>query len=135
MMKEAKRSWERLFENLSSLNLDLQGTEEEFINLVKDTPVGVEAIVPGDYLAFTTIWNSMSLVKHTLESKGIYVNNKEKAVNDFNNEFGKIKDAQIISDLHKLWVNWHKESPSYEEAKSLTRRLFNLAKTLNKQII
>lgn len=132
MKREARKSWPTLFENLKTLVDDSKESENNYTEVVRNTPLGVEPIVAGDHLAFTTIWNSMTLVKLSLESKGIYVNHKPTAVKKFLNEYSNIQDHQIVSELQGLWEAWHSKNPSYAEAQILTRRLLNVAKQLNK---
>ena len=131
MMVEAKNSWKKLVKNLDELNDGIQGSEQGFKNIIEESPIGVEPIVAGDFLAFTTVWNSMSLVKSSLERRGIYVNNKEKAVNDFMKEFKKIEDIKIVEELNSIWQNWHSISLTYKDAKYLTIRLYTLSNNLN----
>ena len=131
MKLEAEKSWKQLIKKLEKLDNEIVGNEKDFKYIVGLTPAGVEPIVPGDFLAFTTVWNSMSIVKSSLERKGIYVNNKEKAVKDFMREFNGVEDIKIIEDLNTIWQNWHTISPTYKEAKELTIRLYSLSNTLN----
>ena len=119
---------------MKKLKIECSGSEEEFIKYISKKPVGVEPIVSGDHLAFTTIWNSMTLVKLSLESKGIYVNHKPTALRKFLKEYNNIKDVQVVSELHDLWNDWHQKSPSYNDAKELTARLLNFANRIDKKI-
>ncbi|VAX16966.1 hypothetical protein MNBD_IGNAVI01-1395 [hydrothermal vent metagenome] len=134
LIRDAKKAWPGLLKNLKKLQTECSGSEDEYVKQVRKTPVGVEPIVSGDHLAFTTIWNSMTLVKLSLESKGIYVNNKPKALQQFLKEFSNIKDVQVVSELHELWNAWHQKSPSYNDAKELTARLLNVANRIDKMM-
>ncbi|MCP5060863.1 MAG: hypothetical protein GY936_00150 [Ignavibacteriae bacterium] len=127
LSREAKDKWPGFFKNLKELANESSGNENEYIKSIMQTPVGVEPIVSGDHLAFTTIWNSMTLVKLSLESKGIYVNHKPTTLKKFLKEYNNIKDVQVVSELHDLWNDWHQKSPSYNDAKELTARLVNVA--------
>jgi GxGYxYP putative glycoside hydrolase C-terminal domain/GxGYxYP_N 1st domain/GxGYxYP third domain/GxGYxYP_N second domain len=134
LIKDAKRSWLKLIDNLRKLNHESSGSENDYKKSVMNTPIGVEPIVAGDHLAFTTIWNSMTLVKLSLESKGIYVNHKPTALKQFLNEYNYINDVEVVSELQDLWNSWHHKSPSYYEAKQLSRRLIKVAYQIDKII-
>jgi len=134
MSREAKGKWTSFFKNLNELAKESIGNKDEYMKSVMKTPVGVEPIISGDHLAFTTIWNSMTLVKLSLESKGIYVNHKPTAVKQFLEEYSAINDHQVVSDLHNLWNEWHLKNPSYSDAKKLTSRLLNVAIQIDKTI-
>ena len=134
LIKDAKKAWPGFLESLKNLTEECSGNEDKYIKHVMQTPVGVEPIVSGDHLAFTTIWNSMTLVKLSLESKGIYVNNKSKAVQQFLEEYSNIEDVQVVSELQNLWNSWHGENPGYTEAKALTERLLFVADQIDKTI-
>lgn len=131
---EAAQKWPSLIKELESqVELAVKG-EKEYADKIKTTPIGIEKIVPADFLAFSTIWNSMSMVKLALEHKGIYVNNKPIAVEKFLEEYKNIEDVKIVSDLQELWVSWHKLNPDYEEARELTERLLGVAKQIDKSV-
>lgn len=134
LIKDAKKAWPGFLENLKKLAVECSGNKDEYINYVLKTPVGVEPIVSGDHLAFTTIWNSMTLVKLSLESKGIYVNYKPKAVQQFLEEYSEIEDVQIVAELQNLWNSWHENKPSYSDAKDLTERLLFVANQIDKTV-
>ena len=134
LIKDAKKAWPGFLESLKNLTEECGGNETEYNSYVMKKPVGVEPIVSGDHLAFTTIWNSMTLVKLSLESKGIYVNNKSKAVQQFLEEYSNIEDVQVVSELQNLWNSWHVENPGYTEAKALTERLLFVANQIDKTI-
>ncbi|MCK5372463.1 MAG: hypothetical protein KAQ62_28065, partial [Cyclobacteriaceae bacterium] len=134
LIKDAKKAWPGFLESLKNLTEECSGNEDKYIKYVMKKPVGVEPIVSGDHLAFTTIWNSMTLVKLSLESKGIYVNNKSKAVQQFLEEYSNIEDVQVVSELQNLWNSWHGENPGYTEAKALTERLLFVADQIDKTI-
>ena len=134
LSREAKDKWSGFFKNLNKLGNETSGSENEYIKSVMQTPVGVEPIVSGDHLAFTTIWNSMTLVKLSLESKGIYVNHKPTAVKQFLEEYSNIKDFQVIAELQNLWNEWYQKNPSYSDAQELTSRLLKVATQIDKTI-
>lgn len=134
LIKEAKKSWPGFLKNLEELSEECSGTESDFINHITKKPIGVEPIVSGDHLAFTTIWHSMTLVKLSLESKGIYVNYKPTALKQFLEEFKDIDDEEVVVELHELWNSWHQENPGYDDAKVLTSRLMHVANQIDKTI-
>lgn len=134
LSREAKEKWPGFLNNLKELANESSGSEKEYIKSVLKTPVGVEPIVSGDHLAFTTIWNSMTLVKLSLESKGIYVNHKPTAVKQFLEEYNNIKDVQVVSELQNLWNLWHEKSPTYSDASILTNRLLHVGNQVDKII-
>lgn len=134
LSKDAKKAWLGFYKELEELTNECTGSENDFINHIAKKPVGVEPIVPGDHLAFTTIWNSMTLVKLSLESKGHYVNHKPSALQEFLKEFSDIEDVGVIAELHEIWNTWHQENPNYDEAKMLTTRLMHVASQIDKTI-
>ena len=134
LIKEARKSWPKLIDNLNQLAKESNGSEIDYKNSVMNTPIGVEPIVSGDHLAFTTIWNSMIVVKLSLESKGIYVNHKPTAIKQFLEVYDNVQDHQVISELHDLWNSWHKTTLNYEEAKILSKRLTNVANQIDETI-
>lgn len=134
LVRDAKKAWPGFLKNLNEVKTDYSGSENDYINKVKKTPAGVEPIISGDHLAFTTIWNSMTLVKLSLESKGIYVNHKPTALKQFLKEYNNIKDVKVVSELHNLWNSWHEKNPSYDDAKILTTRLLIVANQIDKKI-
>ena len=131
---EAIKTWPGFMEKLKDLDEECNGDEPDYKNAIANKPIGVEPIEAGVHLAFTTIWNSMTLVKLALESKGIYVNHKPTATSNFLKEFEGLDDANIISELQSQWENWHQQNPSFEEAKDLTSRLYKLAKHIDEQL-
>ena len=134
LAKDAKKVWPGFLKKFKKLATECSSSEEEYIKYVSKKPVGVEPIVSGDHLAFTTIWDSMTLVKLSLESKGIYVNHKPTALKEFLIEYSNIKDVQVVSELHDLWNSWHQKNPSYNDAKKLTARLLNVVNQIDKKI-
>jgi len=134
LAKEAKQKWPGFFNELQELEAISTGSAEHFSNNVEQLPIGIETIVPGDILAFNTVWHSMTLVKLSLESKGIYVNHKPSAVEQFIDEFEDVTDADLVGELQQLWENWHQETPSFSDAQNLLIRLVNLAERMDTRI-
>jgi hypothetical protein len=131
LSNEAKQKWPAFLKELKNLERISNSSAEQFTDSLKKTPVGLEKIVPGDILAFNTIWHSMTLVKLSLESKGIYVNHKPTAAQQFVSEFGDVRDAAVITELQQLWQEWHQKSPSYADGQQLLKRLVAVAEQIN----
>jgi hypothetical protein len=134
LAKEAKQKWPAFFNELKELEAISSGSAEQFNNHVRQLPIGSEITIPGDFLAFNTIWYSMTLVKLSLESKGIYVNHKPSAAEKFLEEFEDVNDAGVVGELQKLWENWHQETPSFTYAQKMMKRLVNLTEELDKRM-
>lgn len=134
LIKDALKAWPGFLKKLEDLKDECKGNEKEYIKNVENTPVGVEPIVSGDHLAFTAIWHSMTLIKLSLESKGIYVNHKSTALKKFLEEFSDIDDAKVVAELHDLWNSWHQKTPAYEDAKILTSRIMHVANQIDRTI-
>jgi hypothetical protein len=133
LAKEARQKWPAFLKELKDLERISLGSAEQFADSIKKTPVGLERVVPEDILAFNTIWHSMTLVKLSLESRGIYVNHKPTAVKEFMKEYANIKDAKVIVDLQQLWEEWHQQNPSYKEGQELLKKLVLVADQVNKE--
>jgi hypothetical protein len=95
------------------------------------SPDEVEVVVAVDHLLFTTIWNSMSMVKNALETRGHYVHHKPSAARLFAQTFHAIPDAEVILELHDMWQLWPQIHPEYEAARKYTARLRALALRLD----
>lgn len=129
--KEAKAGWQQFYETLLNFRLQYQDGEASYVENIRQTPLGVEQIVPGDFLAFATIWHGMKLIKLALESQGIYVNHKPTATKQFLKEFSHLEDVAIVADLQKLWDDWHHHQLTFSEAKAFADRLLRLAELLS----
>ena len=134
LAKEAIQKWPAFLKELKGLEKISCKGSAQFTDSIKLTPIGIESVVPGDILAFNTIWQSMTLVKLSLESRGFYVNNKLKAGKDFMKEFGEITDAGVIPELQELWNNWHQKSISFEDGQKLVKRVVSAAETIDKRM-
>jgi hypothetical protein len=128
---EAKQKWPAFLKELKQLEKISSGSAEQFSDSLKRTPIGIERIVPADILAFNTIWHSMTLVKLSLESKGIYVNHKPTASQQFIKEFGEISDATVITELQQLWDDWHQKTPLFSDGQKLLKRVVLLAEKMD----
>ena len=72
----------------------------------------------------------MNLVKISLESIEVYVNNKPLATSRFLDEFKGYSDFQLIHELQRQWNNWHQLTFTFDEARDSADRLVNLATDL-----
>ena len=134
LAEEAKNNWPGFMEKLDDLAKECNDDESIYKSAIAKKPIGVEPINAGDHLAFTTIWNGMTLVKLSLESRGIYVNHKPTAVNNFNREYEGIEEIVVITELQSLWESWHVKNPTYEEAKLMSSRLHKLAEHIDERM-
>jgi hypothetical protein len=131
---EAKQKWPAFLKELKQLEKISSGSAEQFSDSLKRTPIGIERIVPADVLAFNTIWHSMTLVKLSLESKGIYVNHKPTASQQFIKEFREISDATVITELQQLWNDWHQKTPAYSDGQILLKRVVLVAEKMDEKM-
>jgi hypothetical protein len=134
LAKEARQAWPAFFAGLVKYQNRYNNGENVYIEQMQKTAIGLEKIVPGDFLAFATIWSSMKLVKLSLEAKGIYVNHKPTANRQFLNEFKHISDVELIEELQNLWDHWHQKSLGFKQSRILADRLLNMAKLINNQL-
>ena len=133
LANEAKQAWVRFYTELNDFQTQFENGETAYIENIRKLPIGLEQIVPGEILAFTTIWHGMMLIKLALESRGIYVNYKPTATRDFVNEFSSLPDLKIVKDLQKLWNNWHQATINFQQAKKLAERLIRIAGEINNE--
>jgi hypothetical protein len=134
LSKEAKHKMPALLKELKELERISCGDAAEFSDSLKKTPIGLERVVPADVLAFNTIWHSMTLVKLSLEAKGIYVNHKPTAVKDFMKEYAQVADAEVINELQQLWEGWHQKNPSFSDGQALLKRLVKVAEQVSREL-
>ena len=133
LANEAKQAWIRFYTELNDFQTQYEKGETAYIDNIRKLPIGLEQIVPGEILAFTTIWHGMTLVKLSLESRGTYVNHKPTATRDFINEFSSLPDIKIVKDLQKMWNDWHKITISFQQAKIFADRLLRIAREINNE--
>jgi hypothetical protein len=79
-----------------------------------------------DILAFALCESMFSLVKTTLNYKGIYVNKRVEAVNQFIGMFSSWDDVDGLSDLIHIWQHWDEMTFQWEEIVSMGRRLIKV---------
>lgn len=87
-----------------------------------------------DLLAYDAVETALRLVQAALNIKRIYVNNIEKSVEDFLENYGELPDAKLVETVFELWRNWDEARNSLEEARSIARRVILFAKSLSKQL-
>jgi len=133
LAKEARQSWLMFYNDLKDFQAIYNSGESAFINNMRNMPIGLEEIDPGEFLAFASIWDAMKLVKISLESKGIWVNHKSTATKKFITEYSHLRDFELIKELQDAWDNWHSLDFIFKDAKQRANRLFNLAEQLNEQ--
>ncbi|MGP8329627.1 MAG: GxGYxYP domain-containing protein [Methanosarcinaceae archaeon] len=134
LANEARQAWPGFHAELKTFQHHFQLGEAAFVAEIRKTRVGLEQVVPGDILAFQTIWQGMQLVKLALETKGIYVNHKPTATQDFIREFQHIADAKLINELQTLWNEWHQRSIPFSAARQLAERLVKIADFFNAEL-
>jgi hypothetical protein len=134
LSKEAKLKWPALMKELKDLDRISSGDAAQFGDSIKKTPIGLERVLPADILAFNTIWHSMTLVKLSLEAKGIYVNHKPTAVRNFMKEYAQVADAEVINELQQLWEGWHQQNPTFEDGQKLLKRLAKVAEQVSREL-
>jgi hypothetical protein len=101
---------------------------------LSDTVLKRSQTDPADLIAFDAVWDSMKLVKTTLNMRGVYVNNKQVAVKSFGEIFGDVEEARVVEELWRLWLRWRKRRVRYETACDLAHRLSSLAQALDKKL-
>jgi hypothetical protein len=130
LAQEARRIWPAFQQELVASQSDYHDGETAYTDRIRKTTIGLEQIVPADFLTFTTIWQAMNLVKISLESIEVYVNNKPLATSRFLDEFKGYSDFQLIHELQRQWNNWHQLTFTFDEARDSADRLVNLATDL-----
>ncbi len=79
-----------------------------------------------DILAFALCESMFKLVKNVLNYKGIYVNKRVDAVNQFVGMFSSWKDVDGLSDLIHNWQHWDELTFKWEDIVSMGRKLGNV---------
>ncbi len=79
-----------------------------------------------DVLAFALCKSMFSLVKTVLNYKGIYVNKRVDAVNQFTGMFSSWKGIDGLSDLIHIWQHWDELTFQWGEIVSMGRRLLKV---------
>jgi hypothetical protein len=131
LVKEAKQAWPPFYEELKTWQTSYRSGEPAYTGQLADTPIGLEQVIAGDFLAFAAIWHAMKLVKLALESHGIYVNHKPAATKQFMQEFANLRNVQVVAELQADWDKWHAQTIQYPQAVLKAERLIDLAEELN----
>jgi len=134
MANEARNAWPAFYQELIEFQDKYKMGESTYLEKLRATPIGLEQINAGEFLAFVTIWHGMKLVKLALESSGVYVNHKPTATRNFMREFHDLSEVALVEELQKLWDRWHQQTVSFSEGKVLAERLLRLAEQLNSLI-
>lgn len=138
LVEEARAAWPGARDRITTRAELARLSREEF--LAKEHDPFTEAVLrksatpPEDLVAHTAIWDSMLLAKLALNRRGIYVNAKAQAVDDFVREFQSTADADVMRELWEAWLRWSSFQPTFDEACRLARRLGALAERLNEAV-
>ncbi|MCC6696263.1 MAG: hypothetical protein IT365_11590 [Candidatus Hydrogenedentes bacterium] len=131
MRKEAVAAWPALMKTLSEHAARASVPEATFFKGIDDPILAPLAkhhsTPPADVVAFTAIWDSMALTRLALGVRGLYANNKARAVQDFAAEFSGVPGAELVGTLWKCWNAWNEYKPDYPEAADAAKRLTALA--------
>jgi hypothetical protein len=130
LARDARHAWPAFYDQLLEFQSVYRGGENPYRDRIRQTPIGLEEISAADFLAFSTIWQAMKLIKLSLESKEIYVNHKPLATEQFLDEFNDYKECALVKELQDRWTNWHITTFNFEEARESADRLMNLAADL-----
>ncbi|NIA31368.1 MAG: hypothetical protein GWP06_15850, partial [Actinobacteria bacterium] len=79
-----------------------------------------------DVLAFALCKSMFSLVKTVLNYKGIYVNKRVDAVNQFTGMFSSWNGIDGLADLIRIWQHWDELTFQWGEIVSMGRRLLRV---------
>lgn len=131
---EARQAWTGTCESILSHSARAKLKPEDVVAQLRDTAFKRSDTDPADLLAFDAVWDSMKLVKLALNMRGVYVNNKGKAVADFMEAFGDLKDARVVEELWSAWLQWRKRRVSYDSACDLAHRLGLLTTALDRKL-
>lgn len=138
MTKEAHEQWPETRDAILAHSARSKLTAEEFRVQVKeprlDPVLNRSATSLADTIAFDVVWDSMKLVRLALNLKGIYVNNKGKAVGDFADVFGDVDEAAVVPEIWEVWERWLEQPVSYEQACDMAHRLGLLTRALDKEL-
>ncbi|GMW03563.1 MAG: hypothetical protein AMXMBFR84_46970 [Candidatus Hydrogenedentota bacterium] len=132
---EAREAWPGICTTIGEHASRTTKVASAFLQSIDDPvlmpPIRNGSVSASDIVTHTAIWDAMSLTRIALNIQGIYVNNKERGVADFEIAFGDISDASIVAELWEAWTSWQTHRTSYEQAVSYARRLNGLAERLS----
>ena len=135
LQKEARKAWPQCYKEIQELARQIRQGETSYRQAIQNTPLGLERIALGDFLAFQCIGKCMELIKLTLETHGIYVNHKPTARKRFVAEFSRLKEMQTAVELDKLWQNWHQSTFSFLDAVRQAQSFIRLAEEINQLLL
>jgi hypothetical protein len=138
LKKEARAQWPALLQRIAAHAERASRPEKDFRASSADPLsriiLGRSATPPSDIAAFDAIWDSMLLAKLALNLRGIYVNNKAQAVEDFANEFDGVSGVKLVKELWGVWIRWNSRAVRFARASGYASRLGNLAAELDKRL-
>jgi hypothetical protein len=127
LAEEARAAWpgarDRIMAHAESARLSLADFMATTHDPLSESVLRNSATPPEDLVAHTAIWDSMGLAKLALNLRGIYVNSKGSAVDDFMREFDLLEDAGVVRELWAAWLLWSSFRPTFDEACGFARRL------------
>ncbi len=84
-----------------------------------------------DVLGFALCECMFALVKNTLNLKGVYVNRKQKSVDDFMRQLGDFEGAKAVPALWKIWQEWDKNPPQWPQIAQIGNDLVKLTRRVD----
>lgn len=84
-----------------------------------------------DLLGYDAIETMLHLIRAALNMKGVHVNYLERSIKDFLIEYSNLPDVGVAKDVYELWQNWEQVRNDLNDMRLLTRRVIELAETLN----
>jgi len=70
-------------------------------------------------------------VKAALNRKGLYVNDKERSIADFIDQYGHLPQAHVVRDIYALWEHWDEGCPDLDSLRQRMAALIALAEALD----
>ncbi|VAX20595.1 hypothetical protein MNBD_IGNAVI01-3232, partial [hydrothermal vent metagenome] len=127
---EAANKWSGVKKSMEVLKPILNAKTESKALVLMNTKeaglaLGVEITTKDgvDVLAFALCKSMFNLVKNTLNYKGIYVNKRVDAVNQFVSMFSSWNGVSGLSDLIHIWQHWDELTFKWNDIVSMGRRL------------
>ena len=131
---EARDAWPGMLDAIADHAARARLTPDEVVAQLNDTVLKRSQTDPADLIAFDAVWDSMKLVKTSLNMRGVYVNNKQVAIKDFLEIFADVEEAPVVEELWARWLQWREKRVPYETACEFAYRLFLLAQALDKKL-
>jgi hypothetical protein len=138
LVKEAADAAPKMFQSIIDHGDRADLSEEEFRDQAEDPMLRLildrSATPVSDIVAHEAVWDSMRLVRLSLNLKGIYVNNKAKGVKGFSATFGHLPEAGVVEELWKVWEEWEEKPVSYGVGSEFAGRVAKLAEVLQSEL-